>query len=119
MASWPATLPNPTWDYALNPVDQTVSTNMEVGASRVRRRTSARNDKADVKWQMSDAQYVIFRAWFDDGTTGAAGGASWFAVNLPVGAGGLTSITAKFDGPFKAMYQSSTHWIVTAKLELR
>ena len=75
MASWPTTLPRPTWAYTLNPVDQTVATSMEAGASRVRRRTSARNDKVDVNWQMSDAQYVIFRAWLNDASTGAAGGA--------------------------------------------
>ena len=119
MATWPSTLPNPTWDYALNPVDQTVSTEMEVGASRTRRRTSARNDKADVNWQMSDAQYVIFRAWFDNNSTGAAGGAGWFTVNLPIGSGGLTSTTAKFDGPFKVMYRNTNGWTVSAKLEIR
>lgn len=119
MASWPATLPNPTWAFSINPVDQTVATEMETGASRVRRRTSARNDKVDVTWQMSDAQYVIFRAWLDNSTTGASGGASWFSVNLPIGAGGLTATTARFDGAHKASYQSTNSWIVTAKLELR
>lgn len=119
MASWPTTLPNPTWAYTLNPVDQTIATNMDVGASRLRRRTAARNDKADVVWQMSDAQYVIFRAWFDNSSTGAAGGAAWFTVSLPLGLGGLTSITARFDGAYKAAYQSSTTWNVSAKLELR
>ena len=119
MASWPSTLPNPTWDYTLNPVDQTIATKMESGAARVRRRTTYRNDKADVRWQMSDAQYVIFRDWLEDAVTGAAGGASWFNVNLPIGNGGLSAVTARFEGAHKAAYQSTNSWIVTAKLEIR
>lgn len=119
MASWPSTLPNPTSSYTLNAVDQTISTNMESGASRVRRRTASRNDNVEVSWQFSDAQYVAFRAWFTDGATGAAGGAAWFTINLPVGDGFLTTVTARFMGPHKATYLSVLHWSVTAKLEIR
>ncbi len=119
MAAWLGTLPNPTWSYTLNPVDQTIATNMESGASRLRRRTSARNDKVDVNWMMSDAQFVSFRAWFNDAITGIAGGAAWFTINLPVGDGGLTSVTARFIGAYKASYMSTQHWTVTAQLELR
>ena len=119
MASWPTTLPNPTWNYNLSPVDQTISTNMEAGASRTRRRTTAQNDKVDVVWQMSDAQYVIFRAWVNDAVNGAAGGASWFTVNLPIGNGGLSSVSAKFNGAHKASYGAVNRWNVSAKLEIR
>jgi hypothetical protein len=92
---------------------------MESGASRTRRRTTAQNDKASVSWQMSDSQYTIFRAWVDNSSTGAAGGASWFSINLPVGGGGLTSVTAKFVGAHKAVYRNTNSWTVTARLEIR
>jgi hypothetical protein len=119
MASWPTTLPNPQASYSLSPVDQTIATDMDSGAARVRRRTTARNDHVDVLWQFSDAQYVIFRAWFNDSTTGISGGASWFTMSLPVGDGGMTTVTARFSGPHKANYISVQHWSVSGKLELR
>jgi len=120
MASWPTTLPNPKVSgYTLKPVDQTVRTDMEGGASRTRRRTKARNDKVSASWNMSDAQLSIFRTWFDDDTAGAAGGAAWFTCSLLVGATGLSSITAKFIGPYTAPLQDGFRWVVAADLEIR
>lgn len=120
MASWPTTLPNPQVSgYTLKPVDQTVRTDMEGGASRARRRTKARNDKVSASWSMTDAQLAIFRAWFDDDTAGAAGGAAWFTCSLPVGATGLSSVTAKFIGSYTVPLQDGWRWVVTGELEIR
>ena len=120
LSSWPTTLPNPVGNsYAVNPVDQTVRTDMEGGAARSRRRTTARNDKVNVAWQMTDAQFAIFRAWFDNATTGAGGGASWFSVNLPIGTTGMVAVEARFIGPFKSAYMDVLNWTVSGELELR
>jgi hypothetical protein len=120
MATWPTTLPSPLASgYAITPMDQTVSTDMEVGAERVRRRTVARNDEVDVSWRFTDAQMAIFRAWFDHASTGAAGGAAWFDVGLTKGDGGIEACEARFKGGFRADFIPGRIWTVTAKLRLR
>lgn len=118
MAAWPNTLPKPTPSYGINPVDQTVRTEMEGGAPRVRRRTSARNDHVSVVWVMSDAQLAIFRAWFDDASQ-AAGGASWFTIHLAIGTTGLVSTTARFVNAYKVSHLNMLNWTVAADLEIR
>lgn len=114
---WPVGLPNPTVSgYGLNPVDQTIRTDMEVGSARVRRRSLARLDMIDVAWKFTDAQMAIFRDWFD---TTAAGGAAWFDINLATGDGGVVLKSAKFNGIWKAGLLPGLNWSVTAKLEVR
>ena len=120
MSSWPTTLPIPTAaGYTLKPVDQSIRTDMEGGAARARRRTTARNDKASAAWYLTDAQLAIFRAWFDNSETGAAGGAAWFSISLPVGSSGMTTVTARFIGTYTASYSDNSCWTVTAELEIR
>lgn len=120
MATWPTTLPAPCSDsYQLSPVDPTIRTDMEAGTSRARRRTTARNDKVSVSWDMSDAQLAIFRTWFEDASTGAAGGANWFTVSLPIGTTGLVPVDARFSRVYTAAYVGYMYWKVSAELELR
>jgi len=119
MATWPENLPPPTTDYGLTPVDPVVRTEMELGASRTRRRTKARNDRSTVVWNLTDAQMKIFRKWFDDDSTGAAGGAAWFTINLPIGTGGIVEVTAKFKKVFDSRMASKMAWKVSAELEIR
>jgi len=119
MASYPTTLPLPSTDYSLEPVDPVARTDMESGPSRSRRRTKARNDHVSVSWNMSDAQLKIFRDWFDDDTTGINGGASWFTVDLLIGNTAFDNVTAKFAGIYTAKYTEYMRWMVSAKLEIR
>lgn len=120
MASWPVTLPAPEGPgYAINPVAPTIRTDMEGGSARVRRRTSARNDVVKLAWMMTDAQIAIFRAWFDDASTGAAGGSAWFTVSLAIGTGDYASVTARFKGVYAIAYVNATTWSVSAELEIR
>jgi len=120
MATWPATLPAPTVQgYQLNPGDQTLRTDMEVGSARVRRRTYARNDRVSASWVLTEAQLDTLRDWFDDDTTGIAGGSAWFTVTLAVGTGTRqASVEARFVGPL-AVAADSQYWRVTATLETR
>jgi hypothetical protein len=104
--------------YAIAPVDMTVRTDMEVGAARTRRRTSTRNDKLTLSWWMTDAQLTIFRTWFENPAE-AAGGASWFTVNLAIGTTGIVSTTARFTGPPKISHAGGLQWSVTGEVEVR
>lgn len=120
MAAWPATLPAPMLEgYRMEPADQTLRTDMEVGTARVRRRSAARKDEVDAVWRFSDAQMAAFRAWFEDAATGIAGGAAWFEVSLPIGDTGVTSCEARFIGAYKAQLKPGLCWAVSGKLEVR
>ncbi len=120
MATWPSTLPSPLASgYALNPGDQTIRTDMEMGAPRVRRRTTARNDRVSVSWVLTEPQFKALRDWFDDDVAGIAGGSAWFAVTLAVGGSVARETTdARFDGPLKAELVGRI-WRVAATLEVR
>lgn len=121
MASWPATLPTAAsvYGYSVQPIDQTIRTDMEVGSARVRRRTTNRQDKIALSWVFTDAQLKIFRDWFDDASTGIAGGSSWFTMRVPVGNTGLTSMNARFVGPVKIDHAGALNWSVSGTVEVR
>jgi len=120
MATWPSTLPNPQSDgYQVKPVDQMVRTDMDSGAARQRRRTTARNDKVTLSWLFTDAQAAAFRTWFYDATTGAAGGSNWFTVTLALALGGQTSVEARFTGPCQINHIGGLQWHVTGEVEVR
>lgn len=120
MATWPSTLPNPlAAGYQLSAGDQTLRTDMETGSARVRRRTTARNDRVAVSWLLTEAQLDILRDWFDNASTGIAGGAAWFNVNLAVGTGTRqAAVEARFVGPISAAVDGP-YWRVSAQLEVR
>ena len=121
MATWLSTLPDPLVPgYGLNPIDQVIHTDMEGGGSRSRRRSAARKDKVSCSWKFTDAQFALFRDWFDDDVAGADGGAAWFTISLPVGATGIDSVEAKFAGIWQSKPISGLlTWEVSATLEVR
>lgn len=119
MATWPTGLPLPlTSGYVIAPKDQTLRTDMESGASRVRRRSVARNDQVTVQFVFTDAQLATFRAWFDNAAEGA-GGAAWFTIRLPIGTGGFSVVEARFLGPVKANAAGGLIWSISGELEVR
>lgn len=119
MAAWPTTLPGVQGPgYVIKPADTTVRTDMEAGAARSRRLSSARNDKIPVAWIMTDGQLAIFRTWFDDPAQ-ANGGAAWFTTRLSIGTGGVVVVDARFVGPWQSANQGGMVWVVSAELEIR
>lgn len=119
MSTWPATLPRPTPSgYSIKPVDQTIRTDMEGGSARVRRRTSSRNDKVSVVWEMTDDQLAIFRTWFDNPSE-AAGGSAWFTNSLALGTTGVVTCETRFTGPPSIQADGPITWSVSAELEVR
>lgn len=101
-------------NYKVSPIDQTVRTDMEFGAARMRRRTSARLDTVSVEWLFSPDDMAGFRAWFD---YDIAGGAAWFDLKLNVGEG-IETRSARFDKPWEAAREGQ-YWRVTASVEVR
>lgn len=117
MATFPATLPAPLLSgFQVSPQDQVVRTQMEVGTARARLRSTAKIDRASVQWLFTDAQMAAFRTWYyGDG----ASGTSWFAISLPVGQTGLTSVMARFLQPYQAQGGAGLLWNVRGELEVR
>lgn len=118
---WPSTLPAPVVSgYQIQPADQTIRTEMEVGAPRQRRRTMADDDRLSVVWLFTDAEMVLFRDWFRD-ASGAAGGAAWFTgMDIATGDGGvIDSLECRFTGPWQANLLPGLSWQVQGKLETR
>lgn len=117
MATWPSTLPAPLVDgYGVEPVAQTVASEMEAGSTRVRRRSAVQIDRVPVTWSLSDAQMATFRTWFYGD---AAGGAAYFDVSLWVGKTGATAATARFLGAPKWAMTGNHRWTVSGQLEVR
>ena len=122
MATFPASLPGALLNgFQANPQDQVVRTQMEVGTARARLRSLAKIDRVSVQWLFTDAQMATFRAWWyqDSASGGAAAGTSWFTISLPVGASGLTSVTARFLQPYQAQAGAGLLWSVHGELEVR
>lgn len=117
--AWPSTLPSPLVSgYGLNPVDPVIRTDMEVGTSRARRRSAARQDRIAVSWRFTNAQMAAFRTWFDD-PANAAGGANWFTMDVAIGTGGLVNMNCRFVGVWKANALAGLMYEVSATLEVR
>lgn len=121
MALWPIALPDPKISgYGLNPVDPIIRTDMEGGNVRTRRRSTARLDKVSVLWSLSDAEFALFRGWYDDAVSGINGGSSWFTCSLAVGTSGTSVVEARFTAIWQAKPMPGLqYWDVTATLEVR
>lgn len=99
-------------NYKVAPVDPTVRTDMEFGAARMRRRSSARLDTVSVEWAFSASEMVEFRDWYD-----TSGSAVWFDMPLNVGEG-IETRSARFVQPWEAVPYGQG-WLVTGSLEVR
>ena len=119
MANWPTSLGNPQFSgYELETVDQTVRTDMDGGAARVRRRSTATPDHTSLRFIFDQAQMATFRDfWESDFMYGAA----W--VNMPVKTGRVSGLSVKecrpLKGTFKAVLVSDKLWSVDFQVEVR
>lgn len=121
MADFPATLPGPSvTGFNVSPAEGVARTEMDAGNTRARRRFVSVPDTLEVSWFFTDTEMTAFRAWYRaDATAGAAGGAAWFNLDLPIGDGGIEAKNARFAEPWRADLKKGLHWQVSAKLEVR
>ena len=119
MSTWPTSLGNPQFSgYELETVDQTVRTDMDGGAARVRRRSTATPDHVPLRFIFNESQMATFRAfWESDFMYGAA----W--VNMPVKTGRVSGLSVKecrpLKGTFKAPLVGNKTWAVEFQVEVR
>lgn len=119
MATWPATLPAPLLaDYSLESADLTIRTDMESGPARVRRRSTAPQDRVTLRFVLTDAQQQVFRGFWE---SDAAHGSAWFFMPLrdARAAGVSTREVRPLAGGFKAVPLAAGQWAVSFSVELR
>lgn len=116
MAIWPTDLPKPLLsDYAVDPEQAFIRTQMESGPARQRKRFTQVPHRVNVSWRFTHAQMATFRTFF--GTTINLG-TDWFTCNLDAGSG-LADYDTRFTIAPKYAAVSGMNWEVTAVLELR
>lgn len=119
MATWPNTLPLPMLSgYEMEVADTTSRTDMESGSARVRRRSTSGPDGISLRLQLTEAEMVIFRAfWENEWNFGAA----W--VFFPVRTGRTVGISSKecrpTSGKYKASLVKNSYWQVQIGIEVR
>jgi hypothetical protein len=104
---------------SLRPDDQTLRSDLTVGLSRARRRTTVRTDRITVQFGFTEAEMSAFRDWYTS-DTGAAGGTAWFTgLTLTTGTGATSTPSCRFAAPFTAERRPDARWRMTAELEVR
>lgn len=117
--TWPTDFPTPVRSgYSLETTSGVVRTEMEGGAARVRRRSTANPDNITLKYLLSATQMATFRTLWE---TEFMGGSAW--VVLPILTGRTANLESKAcrpaDGSFRAVPISASQWSVELKVEVR
>jgi len=93
-----------------------LSTPMDSGHKRRRRRFKNIPSLIPVKFSFSSDEYAVFESWFENQISD---GADRFVMPVKT-ATGIQYQTAVFDGDgYKAVPKSQRRWLVTAKLEIK
>lgn len=120
MATWPATLPAPSvaGGYKYKPQPSVLRTDMEIGAPRVRRITTANLGRINLSWVLTLAEKETFWAAYNSASIANAG-ASWFTLSLRVDGAGFETVEARFVGEPDDSFIPGGYCSITAELEVR
>jgi len=112
-ATFPATLPHPTTDFAFSVNSHNVRTKDATGLPIGRKRSSLRLHKVGVKFSMTDAQLTTFQTFFN---TTILNGSMPFNIDLSLGDGEKANTARFFEGKYEVANQGYLDWLVTATL---
>jgi hypothetical protein len=114
--NWPTKLPNPTVSFSGSNRGQTVSTQMQSGRIRSRRKTTREFQEWNVTWEFSDFQLGLFKSFFSYKLNG---GADFFLMSAPTGGTGMETAQCRFkDGKYSISHYGILRWKVSAVLEV-
>lgn len=113
METWPSVLPNPSTNFSGSVESATVRTKMDSGYVRSRKRFTQQVETLKVRWEMSDEQLAIFKAWH---RFKISAGADWFLCNLALGSG-MRQYKVRFASNYDDSHKGVLYWTVTASLE--
>ena len=109
-------LPHPLLQgYLSAPDNNVLVTEMESGATRLRRLYSDRQQTLGVAWIFSSDQLAIFEAWFKYKIDQ---GAAWFDMSVKDGQG-LSELTCRFQSSYQVQSISHNQWRVQAAVRVR
>lgn len=119
MRIWPDTLPGPIRPgYQLSPSDPSIRTDMEAGARRLRRISTARQDSVAVAWRFEDHEMAAFRAWYGDEAWSLAGDSEalngWALADVTAVTDGVLGPSGQLAEKIRATPDITTHLIQRA-----
>ena len=116
--AWPTDFPAPLLaGYEIEAGDNLARTDMETGAARVRRRSTAAPDHYALTFQLSEAQMNVFRAFW---RTEWQHGAAWVAIPLRDGfSSALTMRDCRPTQMWKSGLVKPLVWRVQIPVEVR
>lgn len=113
---WPDTLPLPRVEgYALSAQPNTLRTELEAGAARVRLRSQSLIYKVQAQWRFSQEAFAVFDAWWFHRINQ---GVAWFAIPLTAGLG-VQLVQARFVSAWDSELLGGGRWQVKAQLEVQ
>lgn len=113
---WPAQIPLPLRQgYVLEPKPNVDRTEVEVGPSRARRRSTQTPVEVTVVWELTQWELTLFQGFYKHK---AREGAAWFGMPLLTTLG-LATCEAQFKGKLQAPKQRGDLWLVNGTLLVR
>src|SRR5262245_47995841 len=117
MAAFPIGLPEPFFEpYTLEPQPNTIRTDMEAGAVRMRRRFTGRIKQFTLGWILTSAQVSTFTTFYE---ADIKDGVEWFDMNLDLGNGVNTLSECRFMEPYVLRSLGFGTWRIDARVERR
>lgn len=114
--TWPTVLPKPLRaGYKIQPKPNVLRSDMEQGAARQRRRSTATMTDLPAGFVLDQWQLMIFEGWLEHRHQH---GVVWFSIDL-VGGMGTQSHEARFKGDVEIAALGGGIWSVTGTLEIR
>ena len=118
MFNWPENiLPLPSYNFNVTHDASTLRTKLETGRTLQRKRYSGENETANVKFDLTQQEYALFKGvWVSMLNQGA----DWFTMRLPIADGAdLTETDVRFITDYKATHMPVGNWDITASIEFK
>jgi len=113
---YPIELPSPHFKSNIQRQKNFLSTDMESGDGRLRRRFKNVPYFVQVYWRLSAIEAVAFEGWVEHELEG---GTSWFELKLRTPSGVQTVLAQFVNHPFENEQPRGTKWLYTARLKIK
>lgn len=113
MIPWPTSLPRPSSKLVNSYTPSVVSTKMDSGLVRQRRRGTRARNEGTVEWLFTEEEFYLFKSYVEHALNG---GVSEFQLPITTGNGVKDHAVTFRDGKYKYSYQDVNHWKVSANI---
>jgi len=113
---YPSELPSPHFKSKIQRQKNFVSTDMQSGDSRLRRRFKNVPSFVQVLWRLTAAEAAVFEGWVEHALEG---GVNWFEINMRTPSG-IQLVQAQFvNHPLENETPKGASWVYVAKLKIK